>query len=154
MFHEKVRRTLMRNGKLAARIEACRNEDADGQLTWVPEIDRVSNVVLKLARGHAAYELSLPQLKKPTSILIRPFVAMSSEIMAEFERSGSGEMRGWPEVGSRAFVRACGAPPYGDTQGPWGVVQAGRYRYSVDQHNGVIVRVVIAEYLACQVEWD
>lgn len=37
----------------------------DGSLVWMPEEDRVRRVVVKLARGHAAYELSLPQIDDP-----------------------------------------------------------------------------------------
>jgi len=43
-----------------------------------------------------------------------------------------GELAGWPEIGSRAFVRACGAKADEFAQvGEWVVVQPGRYRYSV-----------------------
>jgi hypothetical protein len=151
---EKVRRALTRNAKLAVRIEASKTEDAGGRLVWVPEFARVRNVVLKLARGHAAYELSLPQIDEPCSVLIQPFENLSGAARAEFEVAGSGEIRGWPEIGSRAFLRACGAKPYASIDGPWVVIQSGRYRYSVDQPGGVVVRIVIGEYLACLVEWE
>lgn len=154
LIREKVQRTLTHNPKLAARIEAAKTEDSSGQLVWVPESDRVRNVVLKLARGHAAYELSLPQLDDPCHVLIQPIVALPDAKIAEFEGAGSGEPRGWPEIGSRAFLRACGTEPHARTEGPWVVVQPGRYRYSVDQPGGIIVRIVIGEYLACQIEWE
>jgi hypothetical protein len=35
----------------------------------------------------------------------------------------------------------------------WTVVQRGRYRYTVTQANGGIVRVVLSEYLAAEVAW-
>jgi hypothetical protein len=154
LIREKVQRALTQNAKLAARIGAAKTEDAGGRLVWAPEFDRVRNVVLKLARGHAAYELSLPHLDAPCSLLIRPFMALRSAARATFEEAGSGAIRGWPEIGSRAFSRACGADSFASTDGPWVVVQSGRYRYSVDQTGGVVVRIVISEYLACQVEWE
>jgi hypothetical protein len=44
---------------LRSRIEAGKRSSG-GQLTFDIEGDRVKNVVLRLARGHAAYELSRP----------------------------------------------------------------------------------------------
>src|SRR5260370_157629 len=67
---------------------------------------RVNSVVLKLARGHAAYELSEPQYDYPTRILVVPFPELSKEARAEFEAGPvSAGVVGWPEVGSRAFQR-------------------------------------------------
>lgn len=154
LIREKVRRALKHNPKLAARIEAAKTQDSAGGLVWIPESDRVTKIVLKLARGHTAYELSLPQLEDPCCVFIQPILAMPNAAIAEFENAGSGEERGWPEIGSRAFLRACGAQPYDSTDGPWITVQPGRYRYSVDQLGGVIVRIVIGEYLACHIEWE
>lgn len=151
---EKVRRALERNASLAGRLDGCKRVDSLGTLVWMPEADRVRAVVLKLARGHAAFELSLPQLDDPASIDAVPLLAMPAAHRDSFERASAGELRGWPEVGSRAFLRACGAFPYSDQAGPWVVVQSGRYRYSVDQPGGVTVRIVIGEYLACQVDWE
>ena len=109
---------------------------------------------MKLARGHAAYELSQPQLGEPIGLYIQPLESLAEVAKSEFERAGAGELKAWPELGSRAFMRACGAYPHTDTAGPWIIVQSGRYRYSVDEPGGVVVRLVIGEYLACQVEWE
>jgi hypothetical protein len=154
LIRDKVRRTLTHSPGLSARIEAAKREDSAGRLVWVPELDRVKKIVLKLARGHSAYELSLPQLDDPCYVCIQPMLAMPDAEIAEFENAGSGEKRGWPEIGSRSFLRACGAKPYDTTEGPWIIVQPSRYRYSVDQLGGVIVRMVIGEYLACYIEWE
>ena len=124
-----------------------------GAITWLPDNDRVRNVVLKLARGHAAYELSLPQLDEPEEVTFGPFLGMSESDRADFENAGLGQLRGWPEIGSRAFLRACGASPSQNPEGPWIVVQPGRYRYSVDEPGGIVVRIVLADYLACRVRW-
>ena len=37
---------------------------------------------------------------------------------------------------------------------PWIEVQPGRYRYLVATGPGILVRIVIAEYLAAEVAWD
>jgi hypothetical protein len=150
----KIKKALTRNGQLVRRLQASARVDDSGIITWIPEMVRVWNVVLKLARGHAAYELGLPQLDEPVAIMTQPFLAMSEPDRIAFENNGSGELRGWPEIGSRAFFRACGARPFSDSPGPWIEIQPLRYRYAVDEADGVLVRMVISEYLACQVEWE
>jgi len=151
---EKVRRILTDKPPLRARIESNRRGCEDGTTVWIPEEARVRNVVLKLGRGHAAFELTLPQLEEPSNVNAIPLSLMSKPQLDIFERAGTGEMRGWPEIGSRGFLRACGAPPYEKQAGPWVVVQDGTYRYSVDQHGGVLVRMVLWEYLAAEVGWE
>jgi hypothetical protein len=153
MRRTKISDALRRNVCLRQRLHKSMVVEEDGSLIWTPEQSRVRNVVLKLARGHAAYELSLPQLDEPRAVAFAPLISLTDEARAEFERAGAGEVRGWPEVGSRALLRAVRARPFEDTEGPWIEVQAGRYRYSVDQAGGVIVRIVLAEYLACEVGW-
>jgi hypothetical protein len=154
LSRNKIRRALERNPSLAERIRCSARTDDAGSLVWMPEDDRVRRVVVKLARGHAAYELSLPQLEVPLEVRIQPLIVMSESDRAVFGDADAGGIRGWPEVGSRAFHRACGAHPYAGQPGPWIVVQEGRYRYSVDQDGGVGVQVVLSEYLACSVEWE
>lgn len=151
---EKVSRALLHNPSLAARIRRSLREGDDGSLVWIPEENRVRRIAVKLARGHAAYDLSLPQFEEPIEVSILPFVAMSDPMRTNFEGAGIGELRGWPTIGSRAFHRAAEAYPYGAQPGPWITVQDGRYRYSVDQPGGVCVRIVLSEYLACTVEWE
>ncbi|MGO8926326.1 MAG: hypothetical protein ACLQU3_05475 [Limisphaerales bacterium] len=150
---ERVRAILNRKPQLAGLLRESRRTTEEGTVFWVPDDARVRNVILKLARGHAAYELGLPQLDDPARVIVTPLLGMSHTEREEFERAGSGELRGWPEIGNRAFFRACGAPPYEKQDGPWIPVQQDVYRYSVDQHRGVLVRIVLSEYLACEVEW-
>ena len=151
---DKVSRALARNPSLVERIRASLRESEDGPLVWMPEEDRVRSVVVKLARGHAAYELSLPQIEEPIGVSFLPLFVMSNSDRTTFENAGISGLRGWPEIGSRAFHRAAGAHPYAAQPGPWITVQEGRYRYSVDQDSGVRVRFVLSEYLACTVEWE
>jgi hypothetical protein len=150
---EKVKRALERNPLLLDRLRSSRHTADDGALIWIPEAARVQKVIIKLARGHAAYELSLPQLEEPDEVAFLPFIAMSESERAAFENGDAGGRSGWPEIGSRAFLRAVGAPPYADQSGPWVVVQPNRYRYSVNQDGGVTVRIALGEYLAGSVTW-
>ena len=112
----------------------------------------MQNVVLKLARGHAAYEYSEPQLEEPESVSFAPIAAMSEEQLRAFETLPAGSLL--PEIGSRAFLRAAIVGNEVFTQeGGWQVVQKGRYRYAVSHSDGIIVRMLLSEYLACEVVW-
>lgn len=151
---DKVKRILNAKPQLATMLNESQSITEDGTILWTPDEKRVLNVILKLARGHVDYELSTPRLDEPLRIGYSPFVCMSVSNRSKFEHVDSGELGGWPEIGSRAFHRACNAEPYAEEVGPWISVQDNRYRYSVDQHGGVLVRMVLAEYLACEVEWE
>jgi hypothetical protein len=54
--------------------------------------------------------------------------------------------------GGRALQRLLGMPraAYND----WIEVQPGRYRYMTSQGSGLVVRMVIGEYLAGEIVWD
>jgi hypothetical protein len=148
---EKVRRILLKNPALASRIAAGRHEDQSGQALWTFELDRVQNVVLKLARGHAAYEYSEQRLEEPRRLSFSPFCAMSPEQLRSFEASRLECL--WPELGNRAFFRAVELDTEGVFDAGWRVVQEGRYRYSTSHSGQAAVRLVLSEYLACEVVW-
>jgi hypothetical protein len=79
-------------------------------------------------------------------------MALSHEQRAAFEEPP--DTPGWPEIGSRAFVNLLVAgDKVFDPESGWGVLQAGRYRYLVAQPGETIVRIVLSEYLACEVVW-
>ena len=133
--------------KLTQPIGASRRVTSDGTIEWEPDPRRIENVMLKLARGHSFYELASLQLEAPESFSFVPLVVMSAADRKEFE--SESEPGGWPEIGSRAFLRAAGVAPYANQGNPWVEVQEGRYRYSVE--DGGPVRIVLAEYLACTI---
>lgn len=149
---DKVRRCLERNGRLGERISNEIHRNADGKVVWQPEMDRVLKVVLKLARGHVAYDL-YPQLHEPSEIFIQPLVCMSVASRRAFESLPPGESSAFPEIGTRAFrqVLVCGTTVYSNSD--WLDVQPGRYRYTVNETDGVVARIVLSEYLACRVKW-
>lgn len=149
-----VKRILEGNLSLQLRIEGARKRDEADNLIWEPEASRVRNVVLKLARGHAAYEL-YPKLEKPTVVSFAPLQILSDREISAFEQLADVKLDLWPEIGSRAFLRALGkSPDRFPLSGDWIVVQPDRYRYAVAETGGVIVRMVLSEYLACEVVWD
>ena len=118
---------------------------------WRPEQDRVDNVIVKNARGHALHELREPMLGPPSATWSFPLGSMSMSEREDFEDAEDGGFAHWPEVGSRMMQRLITGD---DLDGPWIVVQEGRYRYRVDQHDGVCVRSVIHGYLATEVRWS
>jgi hypothetical protein len=145
----KIRRILTSKPELAARIEGAK-QALSGRTVFRPEVDRVRKVVLKLARGHAAFELNEPQLDEPVAVFFESFDNLSREERAGFECAPKTDL--FPEVGSRAMQRLFITP--GVTHGNWIEVQEGRYRYMTSQASGLMVRIVIREYLACETVWD
>ncbi len=111
-------------------------------------------MVLKLARGHAAYKL-YPKFDEPVAITFVPLQVLSEEERSAFEHLTSEKLSFWPEIGSRAFLRAFGTSPDWFKQSvDWIVVQPDRYRYAVTETCRVLVRMVLSEYLACEVVWE
>lgn len=77
---------------------------------------------------------------------------MSEEQMRAFKTPPVGSLL--PEIGSRAFhnVLVIGNQVF-TQEGTWQVIQKGRYRYSVSHSDGIQVRMVLSDYLACDVIW-
>lgn len=146
-----VSRILRAVPPLADRILDSLSVSEEGQKTWRPDMDRVLNVVIKLARGHLDYELSIQEYDDPVEVDVIPLRLMSHEQREFFECPELGAMTIWPELGSRAFMRTLQArEPVADG---WVEVQEGRYRYLVGQSGGGFAHIVLSEYLACRVVW-
>lgn len=152
MQREKIRRILSEKLSIASLIAACCEENSVGELVWYPDIDRFRNIVLKLAQGHVAYELSEPQLDEPEVLNFVPIHTLTPEQLLKFETPPKESL--FPEFGSRAFLRL-----FTDSQGVfaddlgWQIIQPDRYRYLVFYSQRIGVRIVISEYLACEVLW-
>lgn len=148
---EKIRTILTSDPKLRETIRKSGTHDGSGALIWKPERERVMNVALKLARGHAAYEMSEPHFEEPDEFLCAPLVSMSPAEVCRFLSPSDVESELMPEIGSRRFIRAL-------TEGiniGWQVVQPGRYRYLVEtQRDGLAVQALLSEYLACRFVWS
>lgn len=147
---EKIARILTERPSIAKRINDSRDK-AEINPVFQVEQGRVRTVVEKIARGHALYELNL-LLDEPIEVLAVPLSLMDSEQRGVFEESGIGAVDVWPEVGSRSMQRLLVVD---DTVfNGWIEVQPERYRYAVTQSSGTEVRMVMSEYLACQVRWE
>lgn len=150
----KIRQLLSRQPLLRQRIQRSKKEaDTIGGskiIVWEPEDSRIQNVVVKLARCHAAFELNEPQLHEPDHVMSVPLMFMNDEQREHFE--DVPDSGGWPEVGSRAMQRLIIADEvYAEG---WITVQMERYRYMAIGAGNVVVRGVLSEYLAYEVIWD
>jgi hypothetical protein len=151
MARTNIAGTIRKNKNLAARLSAARRQEGPN-INWDIEVHRVRNVVLKLARGHTAYEFNSPQTDEPSAVFFRPICSFGREELYAFENdTGISTFASWPEVGSRYMSRLTEGPnPF---ENGWIVVQSGRYRFRMSG-DGLEVRIVLREYLACVVSWD
>jgi len=150
---EKIRQVLAKKPALVSKLAQARSEADDG-VVFAVEVERVRNVVMKLALGHAAYELHEPRYDdEPVRVTFAPIVVMSQDGRHRFEGQPRSPVPAlWPEVGSRAMQRILMGADM-DAKG-WVVVQPGQYRYRAWVGDGTFVRMVVSEYLACEVVWD
>jgi hypothetical protein len=158
----RVAEILRRAPALRARIEAARITEG-GEIRFRVEPDRIRNVVLKLARGHAAYELSQQCREEPSNVWWYPLTLMTAEQRDSYEASQVVELLG--EIGSRQSQRLLVMQvnlkdDTGDKRSlglvinDWTEVQEGCYRYlAVDDGDEISIKIVIGEYLACEVVW-
>lgn len=150
---EKVRRALLHSPGLAKRLAAARAE-VRGRVAYVVEAKRVRRVLVKFARAHTIWEVSEQRLDEPTDFDFFVLSELPSAVRERFESIPRSDLL--PELGSRAFSRtvvvgACAFPLNDD----WVEVQEGRYRYAVAHTlQGVVVRMVVSEYMGCEVRWN
>jgi hypothetical protein len=150
-FRPKVVETLKARPSIRQRIENCKRVDGNNQTHWVPEAERVEEIVLKLARGHIAYELGLQHIEEPEAVEITPIPCMSEDQLRLFFSLENEVGSLYPEIGSRAFINVLSGKPTAYDQ--WHVVQRNRYQYVVGQSCGDWVKIVLSNYLACRVAW-
>ena len=149
----KLLRCLKLSLNLLARIESQGLREKDAML-WIPDHSRISRIIEKIARGHASYDLGLRHLAPENGTVAHveyaPLSLFSDTQREAFETPEN--LRGWPELGTRAFYKAISN--FGSTQTDWTMVQEGRYRYMAIPPDGPTVKIVLSEYLACQVSWE
>ncbi|ATC65476.1 hypothetical protein CMV30_16835 [Nibricoccus aquaticus] len=157
-----VARILRNSPALRARIESAKRQSTN-TVEFAVEQDRVANVLLKLARGHAAYELSQPCREPPDHFWCGPLATLPSDVRDAFNAFHEQKMFG--EVGSRGLQRLLVTEMVlnsGDGKesrvrmliNDWVEVQEGNYRYlAIDDAGGIVIRIVVREYLACEVCW-
>lgn len=146
----KIRRILNESPSLALEMRAARRQDASG-ISWEFDPHRVNKVVMKLARGHYAYECGETMLQQPQRVVVTPLHVLSSGALSWFETPPPESV--FPEIGSRAFFRVLVDEQEVHVENSWHVVQPDRYRYLVSYSGQPTVRFILSEYLACEVVW-
>lgn len=151
---------LTHSPRLGNRIDRCRTVQGNlwggVAVLWEPELDRIERIVVKNARGHAHYEIGEPMLEQPSHVSVCPIEALTARQIEQFENIPHST--GWPEVGSRMMQRTLIIQSPGDAHeihsDGWQDVQDGVYRYAVTQGlGGILVRMILREYLAAEVLW-
>lgn len=157
-----VARILRHKPTLGARLtDAC--FEHDGKLLFEVEEHRVRNVMLKLARGHAAFELSQPCRQEPDHYWCGPISSLDQDQREAFDAPHIQQLFG--ELGSRGSQRMMAAQMMLQSESgklervemifnDWIEVQPDSYRYmAIDDLGGIVVRIVLSEFLACEVAW-
>lgn len=143
---DKIANILKRKPKLVAKLKELRQTLLDNRTWFRVESNRIRDMIIKLARGHIAFEQSQSHLEEPSAIFFSPFIQMDAKQIEAFESILPNQI--FPEVGSRGMQRLI------EQGSGWIIAQPQRYRYlTLVDLNKIIVRFVIREYLACQVTW-
>jgi len=146
-----VRWKLIEKPQLRALIQNSRVTGSDGSLRWLADEARVEHVLVKLARGHMAFEEGTPRIDEPGLVDYIPLCELSED-EAEGLVGPWPAHQAWPEIGSRAFLRVSGMNvPHNPGPDGWITIQPGRYRYRVMD---CMVQFILSEYLACSVLWE
>lgn len=150
LSRESIVKILKRKNKLKVRLDSA-FINKNGESYFKIESERIENVILKLAYGHARFENSETQFDKPEHIAFVPIETLTEEEQISF--FAITELQKIPEIGSRAMqnlhITQDGIPVDN-----WIMVQDGIYQYSVTPTTeNLKVRILIWNYLACEVVW-
>jgi hypothetical protein len=164
---EKIRRAsiaqkLLQSSSLRTRLEKCRKV-IGGVVTFEAEEERLRRVLLKLLRGHAAFELGRPLRDEPSYFFWWPVSIMTMEQRENFDAPHKVQFIG--EVGSRGTQRLevtqmLLADEAGKTAtlnfvfNHWMVVQEFNYRFHAIDDEIIVLKAVIGEFLACEASWN
>ncbi|WP_194864409.1 hypothetical protein [Alloalcanivorax profundimaris] len=97
-----VAKAMQRSPALRSRIEAAKTM-INNRSAFIPEGDRIKNIALKLARGHAAFELSQPCTQAPDHYWCGALDSLTDEQTNEFGAAHIQQLVG--EMGSRNMQR-------------------------------------------------
>jgi hypothetical protein len=145
---DKIKNILRRKESLRQKIFKSITE-TNGQISFNVEIERLKNVILKLAKGHVKYENSTPILEAPTHLEFKPLPIMTQNEINLF--LASSELTKSPEVGSRTTQNLL-IGTNNVVYSQWITVQPDIYNYCVTT-NPLSVRMIIWNYLAAEVIW-
>ena len=157
-----IAKALSRSDGLRERIEKSKQTFED-RIEFAVEVERFTNVILKLARGHVAFELGRQLRQEPDELWWKPLGVLTRDERDMFSAAHVLGLLG--EVGSRASQRLIvietkllsksGEESVQQlVMQDWVDVQDRFYRYiAIDDVAGVVIMIVIAEFLACKIAW-
>ena len=137
-IREKISKILRSRPLIQAKIISL-----SGNLIDVDK-NRLNNVLTKLAKGHALFELNESHFRLPDHIT---WQYLDTEERHHFELVPTINV--FPEIGSRAFQKIIHSNGH-----EWQIVQKDRYRYLTIANGYVLIRIVLSEFLACEILWD
>ena len=140
-----IAKTLRRAPALRSRLAQARY-DIDGITGFLPEPERVSRVLEKMARGLWYFDHAEAPSDAHTVCRWWPAPMSLAQEAGFFQTSW---LQGWPEIGSHAFMRTLQSTErskYGDG---WVDIQEGRFSYSTDDSR---VRMILSDYLFVDVQ--
>ncbi len=155
-------KTLSRKPALRAQLEDAKYVQ-QGKVRFKVDEGRLVNIIRKLAVGHAAFELSKVLRTDPFHLNWWLVSSLKKEESDEFDASYVTELLG--EVGSRNTQRLLVTEVVlqasdGELKkiqllvDDWVDVQGNVYRYhAIETAEGILVKIVFSEYLACEVFW-
>lgn len=139
---------------LDAQIKKC-----DERLTYTLDENRLCRILVKLAKGHAGFEMDHISFEDTDIKVWYNFIFnMPESAVDDFEEIPQTEIA--PEVGSRGCITPFVVQNIetGEAFGfmLWNDVQENQYRYQVsyNEAGGICVKIVIYEMLYCRVDFD
>lgn len=159
----KIANTLRHSKPLRELLQASKRE-FNGEFVFEIDESRLKNVVTKLAKGHAAFELSVKLYQEPSTFFCAPLHILNESMRSLFDEAHFQD--GIGEIGSRNSQRLAVVEVVQNTHdgsqvmshlifNDWIDLQEDRYRYlAIHDHFGISIRIVFSEYLACIVSWN
>lgn len=146
---------LSKDEKLKSILnEQIRTED--GKVFIRPDNQRIQRILLKLAKGHAGFELDYVNFDNTETQIWYAFIFnMSENDLYEFNSIPTYQV--YPEVGSRGmYIIQNIVTDDAQTFANWMDVQDGQYRYQVsyNDNDSISVKIVILELLYCEVNFE
>lgn len=155
----KIARLLREHPEVLAQLAQEYARDHSGSAAFTPDWQAVRRVLTKLAQGHVLFEFNELVRDEPCGVRAIPLFHLSPSTRASFEQPACADhttagfsLALWPEVGSRAMQRLLIGSRQVFDEG-WVAVQPGRYRCLVLAEAGLVVRMVLSEYLAAEISW-
>lgn len=146
----KIIKILKRNNNLKNRLKKSFTTK-DEIVYFEIESERFKRVLHKLAYGHVKFENSQTQFIEPKNTWFKPLALLTDNENNYF--FSTTELQISPEVGSRATQYMC-ISESGVPINNWKIIQDNIYCYSiVNNISSLKVRIIIWNYLACEIEW-